>query len=215
VASPITHAFIGAALPAAVLGGRAGVPVTLLSIACSIMPDFDKVVEKLLEKVVTFPPILAHRGISHSFLLALILALLATLLTVRLRWCSERWRTLFLIFFFVTVSHGLIDVFAGTYGVALLAPFSATRYLHPIAAISSISFWPYFTPALGPVILQEALWIWLPFSMALALMRLVIVWARNQKQEKELISRPLARETCSLESAEAAEKSPLRVYSVP
>ena len=181
MASPITHAFVGAALPAALLGRRAPLPITLLSIVCSVVPDFDKVVEKLLEKFVTLPPILSHRGISHSFLFALILSLLATLVAGRRRWCSERWYTLFLIFFFVTVSHGLIDVFAGTYGVALLAPFSATRYLHPIAAISSVNPWQYFTPAFGPVLLQEVLWIWLPVSIALVVVSLAVIWARNPK----------------------------------
>jgi inner membrane protein len=174
VASPITHAFIGAALPAAVLGRKAGLPITLASIVCSISPDFDKVVAKLLEGffAITLAPIWSHRGISHSFLFALILALLATSLAVRRRWSSARRHTLFLVFFFVTVSHGLIDVFAGTYGVTLLAPFSTTRYLHPIVAISSISFWQYFTPALGPVLLQEMLWIWLPFSALFVLIGL-------------------------------------------
>jgi inner membrane protein len=195
VPSPITHAFIGAALPAALLGRKAGVRVTLLSILCSISPDFDKVVAKLLYKsfAITLAPIWSERGISHSFLFALILALLATSFAVRRRWSSERWYALFLVFFFVTVSHGLIDLFVGTNGVALLAPLSTTRFLHPIAAIPTIGFRQYFTPALGSVLLQEVLWIWLPFSVLFVLVPLAAGWTRNQKDEKDRISRPPLR----------------------
>jgi inner membrane protein len=174
VASPITHAFVGFSLPAALFGGRAGLRIALLSMACAVIPDLDKVVAKVLRifAAITLAPIWSHRGISHSFLFALILSLLATFLAVRRRWSSERRHTLFLLFF-VTVSHGLIDIFVGAYGVALLAPFSAARYLHPIAAIYTISFWQYFTPALGPLLLQEVLWIWLPFSAVFVLIRLI------------------------------------------
>jgi inner membrane protein len=193
VASPITHAFVGAALPAAVLGRKAGLPITLASIVCSISPDFDKVVAKVLQKsfAVNLSPIWSHRGISHSFLFALVFGLLATFLAVRRGWSSKRRHTLFVVFFCVTVSHGLIDVFAGTYGVMLFAPFSTTRYLHPIAALSSIGFWQYFTPALCPVLLQEVLWIWLPFSALFVLIRLAAGWAQTPKDEKNLISHPL------------------------
>ena len=178
MASPITHAFVGVAFPTALFGRKAGVPVTLLSIVCSIIPDFDKIASRALGLFtgITLAPIWSHRGISHSFLFALILALLATSLAVRRRWSSAPWRMLFPMLFLVTMSHGLIDVFAGTYGVALFAPFTTTRYLHPIAAISSINFWQYFTPALGPVLLQEVLWIWLPFSALFVLIRLTAVW---------------------------------------
>jgi inner membrane protein len=183
VASPITHAFIGAALPAGVLGRKAGLPITLVSIVCAISPDFDKVAGKVLQMsfAFTLAPIWSHHGISHSFLFALMLGFLATSLAVRRRWSSERWHTLFVLFFCVTVSHGLIDVFAGTYGVMLFVPFSTTRYLHPIAAISSIGFWQYFTPAIGPVLLQEVLWIWLPFSALFVLIRLTAGWTRERK----------------------------------
>jgi membrane-bound metal-dependent hydrolase YbcI (DUF457 family) len=170
VASPITHAFIGAALPASAFGRKAGLKITLVSIVCSISPDFDKVAAKLLERffAVALSPIWSHRGISHSFLFALVFGFLATSLAVRRRWSSERRHTLFVVFFCVT-----------------------TRYLHPIAAISSISFWQYFTPALGPVLLQEVLWIWLPFSILFVLIRVTASWTGNPKQERGLMSRPL------------------------
>jgi inner membrane protein len=178
-----------------VLGRKAGVRVTLLSIVCSVSPDFDKVAAKLLYKsfAVSLAPIWSERGISHSFLFALILGLLATSLAVRRRWSSEHRHTLFLVFFCVTASHGLIDLFVGTHGVALLAPFSTTRYLHPIVAIPVIRFRQYFTPALGHVLLQEVLWIWLPFSALFVLVRLAAGWTRNQKDEKDRISRPPLR----------------------
>jgi inner membrane protein len=192
VASPITHAFVGAALPTAVLGRKAGVPITLVSIVCSISPDLDKVVAKVLQKsfAFTLAPIWSERGISHSSFFALLLGFLAASLAVRRRWSSERWRTLFLLFFCVTVSHGLIDVFVGTNGVALLAPFSTARYLHPIAAIPTIGFWQYFTPALGQVLLQEVLRIWLPLSVLFVLIGVAVGWTRNPKDEKNLVSRP-------------------------
>ncbi len=143
--------------------------------ACAVTPDLDKVVAKVLGifAAITLAPIWSHRGISHSFLFALILSLLATFVAMRRHWCSEPWRTLFPMFFLVTISHAFIDVFVGNYGVALFAPFTTTRYLHPIAAIPSISFWQYFTPALGPVLLQEMLWIWFPFSALFLLIRLI------------------------------------------
>jgi inner membrane protein len=184
VASPITHALIGLTVPLALLGRRAGLPVTLLSAACSVVPDFDKVVGKLLQGLtaVSIPSVWSHRGISHSLLFALVLALLATFLARRRRWSSMRWGILFPLFFFATVSHGLIDVFVGTYGVALLAPFSAARYLHPVGTIHSINFWQYFSPALYPVLLQEVLWLWIPFSMFLLLARLAVVRAPSLRR---------------------------------
>ena len=189
MASPITHAFIGAAFPTALLGRKAGLPVTLLSMTCATIPDFDKVVAKVLGifTAISLAPMWSHRGISHSFLFALILSLLATFVTVRRHWSSEPWRMLFLMFFLVSVSHGVIDVFVGPNGVALLAPFSMVRYSHPIAAIPTIGVWQYFTPALGPVLLQEVLWIWLPFSILFALIRATCVL-----RGRDFVSRPVA-----------------------
>jgi inner membrane protein len=161
-----------------VLGRKAGLPFTLLSVVCAISPDFEKVIAKLLDRLLAFTlaPIWSERGVSHSLFFAVLLSLLVTFLVVRRRWSSEQWYTVSLVTFFVTASHGLIDVFVGTNGVALLAPLSTTRYLHPMAAIPSIRFWQHFTVALGPVLLAEVLWIWIPIGIFFVLIRLAARW---------------------------------------
>jgi inner membrane protein len=182
VASPITHAFVGVAFPVVLFGRTVRLPIALLSLSCAIIPDLDKVAAKVLGTfgTITLASIWSHRGISHSLLFALLLSLVSLFLAVRRRWSSESRRRLFLLFFLVSVSHGLIDIFAGTYGVALFAPFSATRYLYSITAISSTNFWQSFTPAMGPVLVKEMLWIWFPLSMVFVLIRLAAFCRANK-----------------------------------
>jgi inner membrane protein len=114
---------------------------------------------------------LGHRGITHS----LFFALLVALLVVRAAFgktpaFSKGWWSLFIYFFAVTASHGLLDALTdGGSGVAFFAPFDATRYFFPWRPIevSPIGF-RFFSSRGLDVIVSEFVWVWIPAILLVA-----------------------------------------------
>jgi membrane-bound metal-dependent hydrolase YbcI (DUF457 family) len=94
-----------------------------LGALCAVAPDLDAVVSFLFG--IPYSHVLGHRGLSHSLLVAAVLATLVTAVARRNLAESPGTAKLWLFFFLATASHGLLDAMTnGGLGVAFFAPFS-------------------------------------------------------------------------------------------
>jgi inner membrane protein len=162
MASIVTHPAVPLAL--AVAYGRRYVSGRLLlaGISASILPDADAFG---LDLGIPYGHLLGHRGLSHSILFALLLAVCAALLHRTLR--SSR-NAAFAVVFISCASHGLLDALTnGGLGVAFFSPLSNHRYFlpwHPIA-VSPLDADLFFSDWGRRVLRSEALWVWLPCAL--------------------------------------------------
>ncbi|HEX8845627.1 MAG TPA: metal-dependent hydrolase [Pyrinomonadaceae bacterium] len=167
--SLFTHAAAALALGKASSGEKRPVRFWVLSALCAVLPDADFV---SLAFRVQRGSLFGHRGITHSLLFALLLALLVVSLFFKgARVFSKKWWALTIYFFAATASHGLLDMLTnGGSGVALFAPFDETRYFFPWRPIevSPLGFRFFSTRGLT-VLKSELLWVWVP-SLALVLL---------------------------------------------
>lgn len=93
----------------------------------AMLPDAD-VIAFVLRIPYSAP--LGHRGASHSFVFALVVALVAAAIVRR-----DRWRTALCVLIAVG-SHGLLDTLTdGGLGIGLLWPFSNERFFAPVQPI--------------------------------------------------------------------------------
>jgi inner membrane protein len=143
---------------------------------CAALPDADVVGFRF---GIRYGDLLGHRGLTHSFAFA---AVLATLAALALRRGSDLglgrlWTFLFL----ATASHALLDAMAdGGLGVAFFSPFSNARYFFPFRPIvvSPINVHRFFTERGAAVMGSELLWVWLP---SLALAAAAITWSSRRE----------------------------------
>jgi inner membrane protein len=86
-----------------------------------------------------YTTMLGHRGLTHSFLFAMVLSRLVVLLFFRGPVNGTMNRLALCAFFFAaTASHSVLDAMVdGTLGVAFLAPFSPPRFFLPWRPIVS------------------------------------------------------------------------------
>jgi inner membrane protein len=137
----------------------------LAGVVGSILPDLDILAFYF---GIPYDNVFGHRGFSHSFFAAALVALLGA--------CAYRMlRTSFIkAFAFLlvsTASHGILDAFTdGGRGIAFLWPWSVNRYFAPFRPIrvSPIGISPFFSEGGIAVLLSELLWIWLPCALAYA-----------------------------------------------
>lgn len=136
----------------------------LLAVGCALAPDLDLLGMRL---GIPYEHLLGHRGLSHSLLVAALLASVALAALPRRAWPVARWRA-WCAFALAAASHGLLDACTdGGGGVALLAPFSAERFFLPWRPIcvSPLGL-SRFLGARGLAVLRsEALWIGLPAAL--------------------------------------------------
>lgn len=142
--------------------GPAIIPKHLLfaGIVGSMVPDLDVVAFAF---GVHSPSPFAHRGFTHSFAFAAVLALIGAL-------ALYNWEASFalcFLFLFVSIaSHGILDTFTnGGSGIALFWPWSSQRYFAPIRPIvaSPLSVRRLLSPRGAQVLLSEVIWVWLPW----------------------------------------------------
>ncbi len=164
----LTHA----AIPIAIgLGlGRRKIPVGLIAagIFLAMLPDIDVVG---LAYGVPYEHPFGHRGASHAFLPAAIVALAGTAAARMLALPAMR---VFIFLFVSAASHGLLDAFTnGGHGVALLWPFSHERIFAPARPIevSPIGL-AFFSPEGVEVLISEAIWVWAPCVLLVVLLRI-------------------------------------------
>jgi inner membrane protein len=136
-----------------------------LGVLCAIAPDADVAAFAL---GIPYEHPLGHRGLSHSLPFAAALAAFVTLAAFpRAREGFSRTRA-FAYLFLATASHGLLDAFTdGGLGVALLAPFSDTRFFAPFRPIevSPLGVARFFSARGASILANEALWVGVPSAL--------------------------------------------------
>ncbi|MFL6207932.1 MAG: metal-dependent hydrolase [Pyrinomonadaceae bacterium] len=173
MASAFSHAFVAIAIGKTYTGARMPWRFWVLSAVCAVVPDVDVV---SFSFGIRYGDMLGHRGLTHSFAFALLLALVVVMFAFKETPRFTRgWWLLVAYFFVVTSSHGVLDALTdGGLGVAFFAPFSNARYFFPWrpVVVSPIGIAEFFSPWGLAVIKSELVWLWLP---AAALM--LCAWA--------------------------------------
>lgn len=173
--SAFSHAVAAAGIGTAFFGRKAPARVWILGALCAALPDADVVGFRF---GIHYGDLLGHRGLTHSFAFA---AVLAALVAPFARSGSDlRLGRMWTYLFLATASHGLLDAMTdGGLGVAFFSPFSNVRYFFPFRPIvvSPISIQRFFSGRGAAVISSELLWVWLP---SLALAALATFWYRKR-----------------------------------
>ena len=150
----------------------------LAACAASVLPDADSIG---FWAGVPYDSPFGHRGFTHSFFFAGLVALVASAFARRLRAPAA---TVFAVVFVAAASHGILDAMTtGGRGVAFFSPFSNERYFLPwrVIEVSPIGVLPFFTRRGALVFASELTWIWLPA----ALVAVAGVWVRSAARRAE------------------------------
>ena len=159
MASLISHPVVPLALAVAVGRGVISVPLLVVGMVFSMVPDLDGVTFRL---GIPYGSPFGHRGFSHSIAVALLLALAAVPFSRALKAAPLA------VFCFLTismVSHGVLDALTNAgHGVPFLWPFSAERMFfdfRPIEA-SPVSLHRFMSGRGLQVLESELMWVWMP-----------------------------------------------------
>ena len=138
----------------------------VLAAVCAALPDADVFGFGL---GINYDDLLGHRGLTHSFFFAVIIAFLVVLIFFKnIKPFSSRWWSLAGCIFIITASHGMLDAMTdGGLGVAFFSPFSNRRYFFPWTPIevSPLGI-DHFLSARGmSVIISEMIWVWIPSGL--------------------------------------------------
>ena len=176
-----THAIAGAAIAQVLAPCSRRRELTWIAAACAMLPDVDAIGFRF---GIHYGDLLGHRGFTHSFLFAGMVALAA----IASLWNKARPIELvqaFACIFLATTSHGMLDACTnGGLGVAFLAPFDETRYFFPARPIqvSPLSVEAFLTQRGASVLASEVAWVWCPSIIAGIAGRLVR--CRRTKQSR-------------------------------
>ncbi len=169
MASAFSHAIASLAIGKLSFIERIDKKFWLLGMFCAVIPDADAIGFKL---GIAYESVWGHRGITHSFFFAALLAFLVTYFFYGAeKPGSRRWFALWGFFFVATASHPILDAMTtGGLGVAFFAPFNNTRYFFPFRPIkvSPISVTKFFTERGWIVLKSEFIWVWIPSFIAMA-----------------------------------------------
>jgi inner membrane protein len=162
MASVLSHPAVPLAI--AVATGRDAVPPRLAILACaaSVLPDVDALG---YWAGVPYDAPLGHRGFTHSFVFAAVLATCGAALARRL---GASRGTAFAVVLLSAASHGGLDALTtGGMGVAFFSPFSNARYFLPwhVIAVSPIGLGRFFSERGLRILRSELLWIWTPCAV--------------------------------------------------
>jgi inner membrane protein len=150
VPTPLTHAAVGYALGTWLHPRRPDARVSLAAAACAALPDLDAIgwVEHIPDTSV-----FAHRAITHSLLVAVLAALVATALLFRRQpWARDRAR-IAVTLGVALLSHSCLDALS-TYslGIEFFAPFSSHRFRFPWTPLGN-PHWSLFAQLAQEVVL--------------------------------------------------------------
>ena len=162
MASLFGHAFIAITLGKSFSRKQRTWKLIILAIVCAIIPDVDVI---SLQFGISYGSFWGHRGFTHSFLFAFLLAVLVTFLFYRKLFLTKKGFLLILFFFLCTASHSVFDAMTtGGYGVAFFSPFNDTRYFFPWKPIkvSPFGILRFFSERGLQVIRSEIVWIGVP-----------------------------------------------------
>ena len=138
MASAFGHAALGATLGKLLLPERRYWPWWTVAAACAALPDADALGYRL---GVPYGSLWGHRGLTHSLLAAVMVAVVGTGLS-QLRRPAQRPPAgrLGLLLFLATASHGLLDALTtGGLGVAFFSPWELKRYFFAVPAHSGFA----------------------------------------------------------------------------
>ena len=134
----LTQIVLGAAVGNAVAGKKLKNKALLYGAIAGTIPDLDILVGIFLDPI---RAVEIHRGLSHSILFALILALLLGWCISKIEWKSGlSFKEGFWLFFLGLFTHSVLDVFT-TWGTRIFWPF----YSHPFAFKSIFVIDPLYT----------------------------------------------------------------------
>ncbi len=161
---PSLLAHVAPALALAPAFVRPGVPRRLVWWGAfgAIAPDLDVLTFAL---GVPYAHPLGHRGLWHSLPFAALLAIGLAWFALRPRDGETHCRHAWLYLFLCVGSHGVLDAATnGGLGVALLAPFDATRFFFPFRPIevSPLGVSAFLSARGLAVVGSELRWVWLP-----------------------------------------------------
>lgn len=161
--SVFTHPIPALALAAGL--GRNVIPprLAVATVIAAVLPDLDVA---SFAFGVRYAEAMGHRGVSHSLVFALAVAVFAFMAAPRLR---AKRGIAFLAVFFAVLSHIALDAATtGGLGVAFFWPFDGTRHFLPWRPIVVSPFSPkaFFSEWGGRVILSELRWVWGPCGIA-------------------------------------------------
>ena len=169
----LTHSFVPIALGRIFTDKKLPLRFWLLAVFCSVLPDADVIGFSF---GVRYGDFLGHRGFFHSVFFALILsAAVAILAFHKSPLFSKKWCLIWLFFFCVSASHGVLDTFTdGGLGIALFSPFDTTRYFSPYRPlkVSPIGIGAFLTLWAGEALISEIIWIWTPLIIVLIIAEL-------------------------------------------
>ena len=137
---------------------------------CAILPDIDVIAFSF---GIRYGDFFGHRGFTHSIFFAVVVAFIVSRYFFRQSSFSH-WK-LFWWFFFITMSHGVLDACTdGGLGVAFFSPISNARFFFPIRpiAVSPIGL-NFFSHRGTMVLMNETFWIGL-LSACLLLLAMII-----------------------------------------
>jgi inner membrane protein len=171
---PTTLSHPPPALALAAYFGRDRLPrsAVVAGVVCSALPDVDILGFDL---GIPYDSVFGHRGLTRSFLFALVLAVVVAAL-VQVRDPGRSLGDVCLYLFLATVFHGVFDALTnGGRGIAFFAPFSSSRYFLPFRPIevSPLSITRFLSERGWLVLRSELCWVWLP-SAALAGLALLV-----------------------------------------
>lgn len=167
--SAITHALVGGAMatfaPRRFRSWKLGVVLAVTA----ALPDLDVLAFRF---GIPYAHPLGHRGLSHSLLFALLVALLLWPWLARGAALSRSGGWVFVLVFLACASHGFLDAFTDAgLGVGFFIPLTDARYFFPWRPIatSPLSLAKFFTGEGISILRNEAVWIWVPTGLIVVL----------------------------------------------
>ena len=174
MASLFGHGLVGYTL-SKIVDSKSSKLLLALAIGSAILPDIDVLAFNFS---IPYSHPLGHRGFTHSIAFAIIWASLLALLLGK-----QRKKLFFLVLFFSTVSHGIIDALTtGGKGIGFFIPFSSERFFFPwqIIKVSPIGIGEFFSKWGLQVIISELKYIAVPCIIIL----LFIDYKKNENNLK-------------------------------
>jgi inner membrane protein len=172
MASLPSHAVAALALGACFYRSEVPKSVWALGAVVAMLPDADVIGFRF---GIPYQNVFGHRGITHSLLFALVVAVVVMLACWRLGAGGVGGISrgaLCLYLFLAAASHGLLDAMTnGGLGVAFFAPFDNRRFFFPFRPIqvSPIGLARFFSARGWAVIRSELVWIWVPSALLITI----------------------------------------------
>lgn len=166
ISHPAVPLAIGLGLGSGIVSRR----LLAAGIAAAIVPDLDVYLSHLT-------PAIAHRGVTHTIVFALLCGACAALVGRILRATPLK---AFIFITAATASHPLLDAFTnGGAGIPFFWPFTHERWFMPVQPIevSPLGITRFFSERGLEVILSELLWVWVP---AVVMATVLWIWRRGQ-----------------------------------